>query len=43
MQESHGFVGVKATYNADGVPTGGLMQASGCTGYDGKNDLPQVR
>jgi len=42
MQESHGYVGVTTTYDADGVPTGGLMQASGCSGFDGQNDLPQV-
>ena len=42
MEESSGYVGVATTYDADGEPTGGLMQASGCSGYDGQNDLPQV-
>ncbi|KUI72791.1 hypothetical protein VM1G_08419 [Cytospora mali] len=41
MEESSGYVGVATTYDADGEPTGGLMQASGCTGYDGQNDLSQ--
>lgn len=42
MEESHGYVGVETTYDADGEPTGGLMQASGCSGYDGQNNLAQV-
>jgi hypothetical protein len=42
MEESHGFVGVKTTFDADGQPTGGLMQASGCRGFDGQRGLPQV-
>lgn len=42
MEESHGGVGVVTTYDAEGVPTGGLMQASNCHGYDGKNNLAQV-
>lgn len=42
MEESHGGVGVVTTYNVDGVPTGGLMQASNCHGYDGQNNLAQV-
>lgn len=42
MEESHGGVGVVTTYDAEGVPTGGLMQASNCQGYDGKNNLAQV-
>ncbi|TVY78411.1 hypothetical protein LSUE1_G008296, partial [Lachnellula suecica] len=42
MQESHGYVGVQTTFDADGVPTGGLMQASGCSGFDGQNNLPQA-
>lgn len=42
MEESHGGVGVATTYNADGLPTGGLMQASGCHGYEGHNNLAQV-
>lgn len=42
MEESHGGVGVATTYDAEGVPTGGLMQASNCHGYDGKNNLAQV-
>lgn len=42
MEESHGGVGVVTTYDADGVPTGGLFQASNCHGYDGKNNLAQV-
>lgn len=42
MEESHGVVGAKTTWNADGVPTGGLMQASSCHGYDGQKDLAQV-
>ncbi|KAF3760818.1 hypothetical protein M406DRAFT_268516 [Cryphonectria parasitica EP155] len=42
IQESSGYVGVKTTYDADGVPTGGLMQASGCEGYDGKTNLPKA-
>jgi len=42
MEESHGGVGVVTTTNADGVPTGGLMQTSGCHGYDGQNNLAQV-
>lgn len=42
MEESHGGVGVVTTYNADGVPTGGLMQASNCHGFDGQKNLAQV-
>lgn len=42
MEESHGYVGVETTYDADGVPTGGLMQASGCNGYPGQNGLSQA-
>ncbi|ROV96487.1 hypothetical protein VSDG_05443 [Cytospora chrysosperma] len=42
MEESHGYVGVETTYDADGEPTGGLMQASGCSGYDGQNNLAQA-
>ena len=42
MEESSGYVGVATTYDADGEPTGGLMQCSGCSGYDGQNDLTQV-
>lgn len=42
MEESHGGVGVVTTYDADGVPTGGLFQASNCHGYDGQNNLAQV-
>lgn len=42
IQESHGHVGVVTTLDADGVPTGGLMQASGCHGYDGQQNLAQV-
>lgn len=42
IEESSGYVGVQTTYNADGQPTGGLMQASGCAGHDGQNNLPQV-
>ncbi|KAL1856913.1 hypothetical protein Daus18300_010567 [Diaporthe australafricana] len=42
MEESGGDVGVVTTWNADGQPTGGLMQASGCHGYDGKNNLEQA-
>lgn len=42
MEESHGGVGVVTTYDAEGVPTGGLMQAINCHGYDGKNNLAQV-
>ncbi|KAG8169241.1 hypothetical protein KVR01_001990 [Diaporthe batatas] len=42
MEESHGGVGVATTYNADGLPTGGLMQASGCHGYEGQNNLAQA-
>jgi hypothetical protein len=42
MEESHGDVGVVTTWNADGAPTGGLMQSSGCHGYDGQNNLPLV-
>lgn len=43
IQESSGYVGVTTTYDADGNPTGGLMQSEGCTGFDGENGLPQVR
>lgn len=43
MEESHGGVGVVTTYDADGVPTGGLMQSSNCHGYDGQSNLAQVR
>lgn len=42
MEESHGGVGVVTTYNADGVPTGGLMQSSNCHGFDGQKNLGQV-
>lgn len=42
IEESSGYVGVGTTVDADGVPTGGLMQASGCSGYPGQNGLPQV-
>lgn len=42
MEESHGGVGVVTTWNADGQATGGLMQASGCHGFDGQNNLAQV-
>lgn len=42
MEESSGYVGVVTTYDADGMPTGGLMQASGCHGYDGQSNLTQV-
>lgn len=42
MDESHGGVGVVTTYDADGVPTGGLMQASNCHGFDGQKNLAQV-
>ncbi|KAK2615742.1 hypothetical protein N8I77_002474 [Diaporthe amygdali] len=42
MEESHGGVGVVTTWNADGQATGGLMQASGCHGFDGQNNLAQA-
>ncbi|KKY39524.1 hypothetical protein UCDDA912_g00413 [Diaporthe ampelina] len=42
MEESHGVVGAVTTWNADGVPTGGLMQASNCHGYDGQKNLAQT-
>lgn len=42
MEESHGGVGAVTTYDADGVPTGGLMQSSNCHGYDGQKNLAQV-
>lgn len=43
MEESSGYVGVVTTYDADGDSTGGLMQSSGCPGFDGQNNLSQVR
>ncbi|KAG6359252.1 hypothetical protein INS49_012773 [Diaporthe citri] len=42
MEESHGGVGAVTTFDADGVPTGGLMQASSCHGYDGQKNLAQA-
>ncbi|POS72290.1 hypothetical protein DHEL01_v209311 [Diaporthe helianthi] len=42
MEESHGGVGVVNTHDADGSATGGLMQASGCQGYQGQNNLAQA-
>ncbi|KAI7784909.1 hypothetical protein LA080_008940 [Diaporthe eres] len=42
MEESHGGVGAVTTYDADGVPTGGLMQSSNCHGYDGQKNLAQA-
>ncbi|KAK4186026.1 hypothetical protein QBC35DRAFT_413757 [Podospora australis] len=41
MQESTGNVGVRTTWNADGVPTAGLMQASNSPGFPGKHGLTQ--
>jgi hypothetical protein len=44
MQESHGDVGVQTTYSpGDNIPTGGVMQCSGCAGHAGKHGLSQVR
>lgn len=43
MQESHGYVGVRTTYSWEGIPTAGLLQCSGCTGYPGQVNLSQVR
>ncbi|KAI1341797.1 hypothetical protein F5Y15DRAFT_413723 [Xylariaceae sp. FL0016] len=41
MQESRGYVGVQTTYSFEGIATGGLMQCSGVSGYDGKTGLTQ--
>ncbi|KAK0665414.1 hypothetical protein QBC41DRAFT_358862 [Cercophora samala] len=41
MQESTGNVGVRTTWNMDGVATAGLMQASGSPGYPGQHGLSQ--
>lgn len=43
IQESTGYVGVETTTDIDGVPTGGLMQTSGCDGFPGQNGLTEVR
>lgn len=42
MQESHGYVGVITTPSPEGIPTAGLMQCSGCPGYEGRTGLSQV-
>ena len=43
MQESHGDVGVQTTFSpGDNIPTGGVMQCSGCAGHPGKHGLSQV-
>lgn len=42
MQESHGYVGVQTTVSPDGIPTAGIMQCSGCPGYEGRTGLSQV-
>lgn len=43
MQESHGDVGAPVTFSpGDNIPTGGLMQCSGCAGFPGKHGLSQV-
>jgi len=41
MEESHGYVGVASTVNADGSVTAGLMQSSNCPGFPGQNELSQ--
>ena len=42
MQESHGDVGVRTTISPGGIPTAGLMQCSGCSGFPGRHGLSQV-
>ncbi|KAF2202008.1 hypothetical protein GQ43DRAFT_455352 [Delitschia confertaspora ATCC 74209] len=41
MQESHGNVGVRTTFSPDGIPTAGIMQCSGCAGFEGRHGLSQ--
>lgn len=43
IEESSGNVAVATTWNVDGVPTAGLMQAQGCPGFPGQANLSQVR